>query len=349
MIPAPGAHNPAVRGLEIQDAASTLRPGAVVRARVVESLGDGRWRVSLNGRVLTARSSLALAPGQTFTTRVERTAGTLLLRLDSQSSVSEFLQTNNLPSDALTRAVVEALMRSGLPLEASQIRQLRAILSRDSPGSSAAERARLIALATAKKLQLSPEALDSLLQYGGDRGHGDRAPDQRGDQRRGGQQADSEEQIVRGAVKRSSPTAEHPAQLFNHAPGAPDDHWVIIPISYSADGVQHDASLRLCLSHDRRSTLRGALVVHAESRRWGFEWQMSDGRPAQLTLHPPQHYSADAVGSIARPIARQLEQLKAILRQFGVQSVDIGESSADFDGFSSDLPMDIMSSIQEDA
>ncbi len=348
MIPAPGAHTPAVRGLEIQDATSTLRPGAVVRARVVEALGDGRWRVSLNGRILTARSSLALVPGQTLTTRVERAAGSLLLRLDSRSSVSEFLQTNNLPSDALTRAVVEALMRSGLPLEASRIRQLRAILGRDLPGSSAAERARLMALATAKKLGLSPEALDSLLQYGGDRRHGDQAPDQRRDQRRG-QQADSEEQIVRGAVKRSSPTAEHPAQLFNHAPGAQDDHWVIIPISYSADGVQHDASLRLCLSHDRRCTLRGALVVHSESRRWGFEWQMSDGKPAQLTLHPPLHHSAAADGSIARPTARQVEQLRSILRQFGVQSVDIGDSSADFDGFSSDLPMDIMSSIREDA
>ncbi|TVQ39250.1 MAG: hypothetical protein EA384_07045 [Spirochaetaceae bacterium] len=324
----------------------------MVRARVEHALGAGRWTVSVDGRMMSARSTVPLVVGQILTARVERTLNTLFLRIDSHPSIAEFLQSNHLPSDVLTRMVVEALMRAGLPLDAAQIRRLRAVLARNPGSPGLAERGRLLALAAGKKLDLSPEALDALSQYAGDRRRGDQSGDHPADHRRhrsrSGRDAENEEQIVRGATSRSSRNPEHPAQLFNHAAGPPDDHWIIVPISWTAGQARFDGSLRLCLSLDRSTVVRGALVVYTERNRWGFEWQMSDGRARHLTLHPP----AGAFEESARAsehYRRELKRLLPLVRAYGVDSLDIEQTAKAFDGFSSPLPMDIMTPVREDA
>lgn len=374
MIPAPGTHNPGARGLEIRNSTAAfpeLRPGQVVHARVLRSLGAGRWSISLGGRTVVARSTLPLVPGRLLATRVDMRSGTLLLRIPTDSSIADFLRSNNLGTDAATQTLVEALMRSGLPLDPVQIRRLRAqLLARPGSGTVSAERARLLALAAGKGIQLSPEAVESVAGYGGGGGDGRRrrrgrdsplprdtvdneaalSPSHAPAPSAPASATQDEAAHIRSAVTRTAATADHPLQLFNLAAGPSDDHWMIVPVAFTDRGTRYEASLRLCFTRTERILRRAALVVRRDDRSWGFEWRMHAGRPTGIVIHP----DADT-----DPLPRAaLQALTDSLARLGIDPPSLRENSpapnesplaGAFDGFSSEQPMDIMQSVQEEA
>lgn len=386
MIPAPGAHNSGARGLEIRNPGATLpalRSGDVVQARVLAFLGGGRWSLSVGGHTVVARSALPLVPGSVLAARAELRSDTLLLRTTVDSSIADFLRSNNIGTDAATRTLVEAMMRSGLVLDPAQIRRMRAQLGRSDAGLPLSQRARLLAVASAKGLELSPDAVDGPSTYAGSDGGtderrrrrgrhpaaeedtvmsapaadgGDPAADRAADSRspaadRGGDRreptsdkADAEEAHVRRAVTRTADSPDHPLHLFNLAPGPADDHWVIVPLGFTADDTDYSGSLRLCFARAERLLRRASLVVRSNDRCWGFEWQMEGDRPTNLVIHP------DPGGS--PPPSAAVRELGQRLATLGLDPPTLAGADADaepFDGFSSALPMDIMQSVQEEA
>ena len=346
MIPAPGSHSAAGFTVPAVPTAHSVG-GRVVPVTVLSSLGNNTWQLSMEGRTFTGTSLVNLIPGQTVLTRVEHASESVFLRLVAPPALFAFLESHSLPNDALMRAVVEAFMRSGLPLDPPALRRARAGLSSSANLRSPAERARLMAEAARRGLDLGTDALEALAgRFGGDGGR-DQSKD-RGRKRL----FHSERDLVEHAVTRVAEEPDHPVQFFNMRRARDGEHWVVIPFSYDTDENSYRAVIRLLLSRDPDRVIRAALSVDGEHGRWGFEWDcgaIGEGETRSVRLFPPDDGEENSeTMSVGRsdPAFCRLEQ---VLRELGINSVDIADSGESFDGFSSELPMDIMRGVQAEA
>ncbi|TVR03782.1 MAG: hypothetical protein EA403_06125 [Spirochaetaceae bacterium] len=346
MIPAPGSHSAAGFTVPAVPTAHSVG-GRVIPVTVLSSLGNNSWQLSVEGRTVVATSLLKLIPGQTVLTRVEHAAESVFLRLVAPPGLTAFLERHMLPNDGIMRAVVEAFMRSGLPLDPPALRRARASLSSSAGPRSPAERARLMAEAMRRGLDLSTDALDALAgRSGGEYDH-DRSKDR--EQKR---RFHSERDLVEHAVTRVTEEPDHPVQFFNMQRANAGEHWVVIPFSYDDEETTYGAVLRLLLSRDPDRVIRAALSVDAERGRWGFEWECGPGGEGDsrvMRLFAPE---GEGVSSHAATVDRSdpaFRRLEQVLRELGINSVDIGDSGESFDGFSSELPMDIMRGVQVEA
>ena len=346
MIPAPGSHSAA--GFTVPAVPSThVVGGRVIPVTVLSSLGNNRWQLSVEGRTVTATSPLTLIPGQTVLTRVEHAPESMFLRLVAPPALFAFLDRHSLPNDALMRAVVEAFMRSGLPLEPSTLRRARASLSLSAGSQSPAERARLTAEAMRRGLDLSGDALDALAERSAGEGDDDRSKDR--EQKRAFR---SERDLIEHAVTRVDEEPGDPVQFFNMHRANEDQHWVVIPFAYDDEENRYCAVLRLLLSREPNRVIRAGLSVDGEHGRWGFEWysgQGGEGETRAVTLFPPEMADDSPGGTMVDRTNPAFVRLEEVLRELGVNSVDIADSGKSFDGFSSQLPMDIMRGVQVDA
>ncbi len=346
MIPAPGSHSAA--GFTVPAVPTTqVGGGRVIPVTVLSSLGNNSWQLSVEGRTVTATSLLKLIPGQTVLTRVEHAPEAMFLRLVAPPALFAFLDRHALPNDALMRAVVEAFMRSGLPLEPSALRRARATLSSSAGAQSPAERARLTAEAMRRGLDLSSDALDALAGRFAGEGDEDRSRDR--EQKRPFR---SERDLLEHAVTRVDEEPEDPVQFFNMHRANEDQHWVVIPFSYDDEENRYRAVLRLLLSREPNRVIRAGLSVDGAQGRWGFEWytrQRGEGEDRSVMLFPPEMGADFPDGVIVDRTDPAFLRLQEVLRELGVNSVDIADSGESFDGFSSELPMDIMRGVQVDA
>jgi hypothetical protein len=111
-----------------------LSEGDTIQARVVDELSTGRWAIRFMGHTLVAESRLALKPGQVVDTRIQDLGPPLMLSISGRpgsetAAVDSALHRLGLKNDATSRAILAGLIRSGLPVERSEVQALREFLT----------------------------------------------------------------------------------------------------------------------------------------------------------------------------------------------------------------------------
>ncbi|TVR92873.1 MAG: hypothetical protein EA428_03165 [Spirochaetaceae bacterium] len=234
-----------------------------VSVEVVRVLGPGRFLINYGGRSATAFSSLDLQPGQVLKAHLSQDADGLSIRVPLHpqgDSLSSILRELALPDDALSRRVVEALLRSGLGLNPDRIAYLRNLFKSYADSGRLRGLTRIAALLEDKGLDPSlSEALFEPVygsadgdesEAGGDPEHGgDDQFDLRGAPEGPTRPADHDELVehishqLRALLAPSADAHEHEKpderrqaekpeaellRLFNQVPGK-IAHWVVVP------------------------------------------------------------------------------------------------------------------------
>jgi hypothetical protein len=322
---------------------------------VVSTGAGGSVVLRVNGREVTARSSVPLRANQWYFVRIERAGGNLTLRLDSQAPrglvMAELAREAGLPPGVLAEAVVRAFVRSELPLVPTRLSSAYRRLAKLAKGSgrSARELARIDAIAQRKGLVLSDETVAEIAGYAGGQ---DLSHSQAGE-REGGSGAGHQdpvealERAVRSSI-RLSETADHPIQLFNHVVGE-GDHWVIVPID--TPGVNLRSTLRLLIArafatgHDRQTGAVRDAVLSVERSEGNEEGQwLFRLKPAQGGL------KVEFVSGPAHPgIQAEVDRLARHLEPSGIHLRTQGGGEREADGFSQRFGGDIMKSVDSSA
>ena len=111
-----------------------LSEGQTIQARVVDELSTGRWAIRFLGHTLVAESRLALKPGQVVETRVQDLGPPLTLSISGSpgseaAAVRTALHQLGLRDDETHRAIIAALIRSGLPVDRGEVQAMRDFLA----------------------------------------------------------------------------------------------------------------------------------------------------------------------------------------------------------------------------
>lgn len=234
-----------------------------VSVEVVRVLGPGRFLINYGGRSATAFSSLDLQPGQVLKAQLSEDGQGLIIRVPTTSTgdaLSSILRELAIPDDAVSRRIVEALLRTGLGLSPDRLAHLRTVLKAYGESTRLRGLARLAALLEDKGLD--PGLSDALFEpiYGsserdesGAHSHSEEGGEEQSDRRGasgrhtapvnheqlvehisaqlrallgpGGGPTQQENSTVLGAPER--PEADL-LRLFNHIPGK-IAHWVVVP------------------------------------------------------------------------------------------------------------------------
>jgi hypothetical protein len=306
-----------------------LRSGDFVSVEVVRRLTGGKWEVSIQGRLLPARTRVELFPGQRLRAQVFLEGRQVRLRLSEPagSPVRELLARAGLPADAASEAIAVALLRSGLSANPRNVGQARELLERlrlDPRRFS-----RLVALLLEKGIDIRSAGVADLLAVLG-HGQGEAGEDSRRFRRRQtkGQPQDVAE-ALRGIVEEAE--AQSGLQVFNHLRGR-DGSWVIVPYSLSFDpGERIDGSIRLLYDDVGRTTTRAVVTARVErggraSALWSFRIQKREGG-----LH--LECCCDDEKTI-RAAQGRLPGLIRKLGNLGVKADDTIHKDDAFDGFS---------------
>ncbi len=271
-----------------------------VSVEVVRVLGPGRFLVSYGGRSATAFSSLDLQPGQVLKAHLSQDADGISIRVPLNpggDSLASILRELALPDDALSRRVVEALLRTGLGLNPDRIAYLRSLLKAYGESGRLRGLTRLAALLEDKGLDpgLSEVLFEPVYGSAGDdesgadddtdHGGGEQ-PDPRGasdeltrpvdhdrlvehisQQLRSllGPGAGETEQAVQGEVPQKERPEADLLRLFNQVPGRVS-HWVVVPFRLRRGGSGQQASGGP-IEDSSTKELSGRIRVRLDSRR----------------------------------------------------------------------------------
>lgn len=107
-----------------------VRTGDFVSVKVLARESGSTWSVSINGKLYSAVTDLALEPGKSFPAQAVWKNGTLHLSVAKPASdaVTTFLGTYGLPRDGASYELARSFLRSGRPLEPDRIERLRKTL-----------------------------------------------------------------------------------------------------------------------------------------------------------------------------------------------------------------------------
>ena len=134
-----------------------MRSGDVIKARVKAVLPNGRFRLYCRGRMLTAKSSLKLFPGQVIRGEVEQKGSSFFLRLLDSSGKPGKTLSGEVPGKLLSAA----LLRAGLSLADETESMRRTALLKRTRGTKL-RMARLYAELLAKGTDPSASFLETL-------------------------------------------------------------------------------------------------------------------------------------------------------------------------------------------
>ena len=308
-----------------------LQSGQTVHAKVLTHAGNNTWRLSIGGRVFSARVTVPIQPGQEFMARVEQRGGEVVLRQlqlrGAAPGLERVLDAAGVPRNAVSEAIISPLVHARRPLNPDQIARLYRLSRR--LGASTRRSARLLAVAHGKGLM--PENASALSQLesavdlsadsgdmqnrGEPEGHGQ---EQRRQSSRGSPQEDSRYELLAAAEEPGSLR-----QVFNHL-GSAEGHWLAIPIRFTVGSEEHRAVLRLYRPPGARRYEEGTLEVALGDRRLAFGIGRMPGGFA-VRVHAEDRDSA-----VLRDLAGELESSPEI------QNLSIGEGLETFDGFSSE-------------
>ena len=313
----------------------TLRHGQLVKISVIKKLVGQKWLVGLQGRVLRATANIPLRRGQQLVATVSIENGRVLLR-QRTAPIASLLEQLHSRGDAVSTRLIDAMMRSGLPLTPALYQELARRLkpkqqrdnrsaphTKSTPTSSSteAETIRLLTIAYKKRLPLNQRALNYISQpatreYSAHPLSPRATPSEMSIQLAA---------ILRQRLQHNSPTTQSLLALFNHMQeGA--DHWVVVPLFLSALAIQGQLRLHLTGKPLRSADL--VVAIQEEKYRWYIHIQLFDSRHGVITLYIPDAHRY-------RPLAARLAALRKTLQGYGEYQLRILQDYPDFDGFDS--------------
>jgi hypothetical protein len=311
-----------------------LRSGDFISLKVIRHLVGDKWAVGIKGRIVPARSTLKLLPGQRLRAQVALQHGQYVLKLAESSSnpVRELLLRLGLQQDAVMEQVLTSFMRHGLPVRSRTLRQVRNLLDRRK--LDARKFSRIAAACLEKEIEPDSPGLERLLAvlgYGeGEAGSGRKRYRQR--------QMPPDEHALAGdlqAVVEQPDSGEgNSLQLFNHLKGH-EAHWIFVPFDYSfkpSGRIYGTIRLRYDTLQNRADRL--VLVARtAEDMKWSFLMQRNAEGEWKLYVFGPK--------GGGRKMKAELQLLQLKLQNLGIKMDDTIREDQDFDGFS--LPWEELS------
>lgn len=335
---------PAAAEIRLQASARAelrLRSGDFVSLQVIKPLPGERWAVAVQGRVLPARASLDLQPGQRLWAQVLVQGRQVHLKLfepgaePAADAARQLLLRAGLPADASSEAVAVALLRSGLAAKPQSLAQVRELLERLRLDPR--RFARLAALLLEKGIDPRSEGASELLAVLGHGREDGGSPGRRFRGRPSGGEARAVAEALRGVVEQGEPDSGLP--VFNHLRGR-GGTWVIIPYSLDCapsgapEGAPEElieGSIRLLYDEGRGETTRAVITARvrceeASSPQWSFLLHRQEG---ELSL---QCYCDQP--SAIRAGSRLMPELKRKLGNLAVKADDTIRKDDAFDGFS---------------
>lgn len=327
MIPAPG-----LVGIRIDAKPGLpLQVGEYVSLKVIKRVMGNKWALGLKGQVLAARSEIELIPGETIRAQVSRVGRQIFFKINSkpENRLETFIAQSGLPLDAVSKQIVAAMLRCGLPLYPAIIQRIRELLVRHKGRGN--RLARIITMLFDKNLEGDSPAFAGLIEL---LGFGEEGSENRGQGRKQRQRRSKKEshgrdklvQLLKDRVNAKAGTQYNLLQLFNHFK-ANNDNWLIIPYNFETGSSLLSGTLRLLYDHYGKVTRRFVLIVNDdEGNRWSFLLQRRDGKNRlHLFCNREKHRWAGS---------NNLTGLQAKLQNLGVEVDDtIGEDGV-FDGFS---------------
>ena len=250
--------------------------------------------------------------------------------LESEKLARHALSELNLPQTKDHKTILEAFMKTGLPIKeeliASLMRTYGSLASRDKVA------ARVLALLADKGLLPAPEDAEKLVRavtdplsekrrdQGKKREHGGQDRGTRHRQRKNARSIRSAD--IRTAAERTWDSGGL-LSLFNHVRGG-HDHWVVIP--FSLEGREETLVLRCCMGRDDRIR-RYTLSVYGE-HSWHFEGRRS-GKSHRIVV-----YCSDK--KIRGDSHDVIERLRKKLGNLSLEIDDTIREVSGFDPFVSD-------------
>jgi hypothetical protein len=298
--------------------------GGLVSVRVLESLGAGRWLVSVRGRTLPVSAEVQLSAGARLLARVQAGGGRIALRVLAPAGQGGAAEAGG--GAPAAERIGAALLAAGIHPRPDAVQKVRRLLEKLRLPEEGY--ARLAAMLLRKGVELDSPGLAALLadlSYG--RGRGREQPRRRAAtaaKQAAGQAAAAEDAAAEAAegLRRGAQNAarggDSALPLFNHLqPGR--EQWFVIPYSHGGAG----GTIRL-----RRTApdLQADRLVLATDGPWCFLLNRSGGglRLQALCAGPPP-------GPRARRAWRLLAQK---LQNLGVETDDTIRGDQGFDGFS---------------
>lgn len=211
--------------------------------RILEHLGAHRYRISVGGTRLLARSAHRLTVGMTVQADLRATGGTLQLRLaeaELTPRLQRLLVELNLQDTPASRTALQAMLTAALPFDPTVARRVISALSRGRTGAARRQIA-LMAAEAEKKGLLMPDEVWGLLA-------GLYAPhnEDQGESEPDDTAHEAEPSLVDQVRKafRLQQDADHALHLLNHVV-AGDAHWITIPFDARHAGARLTAVLRI--------------------------------------------------------------------------------------------------------
>lgn len=295
-----------------------MHPGDVVSVRVIKQLDPGKWAVGIAGRVYPATSDLPLQIGSVLRARIGMDLGKLILTIadTAPDAVRAALQGLGLQVGGAEELIARALSQSGLPIQASTIQKVKALLTRS--GVEPREGARAAATLIDKGFDPAAGVTGLLLPVLGFGRKGGQDP-----RRHKGRQMPETAQDVKRFVSSLSEkpeAARNALQAYNHVKGA-SQSWVVIPFAFDYQGDRVAGTIKILFDPFAKRPL--ALTLCTEDM--SFHLPLA-GKEKQLSIF----CDGEAVRSAA---ARALGALRSKFNNMGLEvddTINVGDA---FDGF----------------
>ncbi len=323
-----------------------LRHGQQIELTIIKQLVGQKWLIALQGRVLRAIANIPLQRGQQFVATVSLENGQVLLRQQTATTATLLEQLYS-SGTAVSGRLIEAMLRSGLPLTPTLYRELSRRLkdkkqgdsqppsysrSAATPSSSKiasetahAETIRLLTIAYKKRLPLNQKELIELNQPATPGATPHSSPPRYTTPLEIREMSTQLAAMLRQRLQHSSTTTQSPLALFNHmADGT--HHWVIVPLFLSLLAIK--GQLRLHLAGKPLRSVDLVVAIQEERYRWYIHVQLFDSRRGAITLYIPDL-------SRCRPLTARLADLQNTLQSYGEYQLRILQEWPDFDGFDS--------------
>lgn len=309
----------------------SLQAGEYVSLKVIKRIIGNKWALGLKGQVLAARSEIDLFPGETIRARVSRVGRQIFLKINykSENRLETLIAQSGLATDAVSKQIVAAMLRSGLSLNPAVIQRIRELLSQPQRRENGRRLARIIATLFDKNLEGDSPAFSGLIEL---LGFGEEGSEKRGQDRKQHhlkKKSPDRDELVKLLKERvnAKPGVQYNLlQLFNHFK-ANNDNWLVIPYNFETGGSYLAGTLRLLYDPYGKLLNRIILIVNGdEGSRWSF-LLCRRGKKNQLHVFCNQE-------KFRRAGNNTFPKLQTKLQNLGVEVDDtIGEDET-FDGFS---------------
>ncbi len=301
-----------------------LKPGDLVTLNVIKQLTDGKWAVSIKGKVIPARSDVELVPGSSIKAQILSSGDRLVLKImkDNPRPIQQLLSGLGIAQDGVCEAIVTSLVASDLKVTQEIVTKIRKTMERMKKDDI--KSARILALILSKNIDISNPNIDELFQllsYGNSAGNGE----QKEKHRENGEREPGEKKRIKKAVMRTSENPDNLLQVFNHLNGDPNN-WIVIPFSFDEQGEDFEGAIRVLYNTKTRKTEKVVLSISVSGNPV-FSFFM---HPANDTISVKM-FSADPDFDASHN--ENFRDLTIKLQNKGAKIDDIVYNEEDFDGF----------------